>query len=216
VEATAIRELLPEKMGEIIIDVGVGTGMSLSVLRGFLGHFIGVDIAWQMIEKAIQKTKNFIKSHLVLADGELLPFREGVAELVVGITVLEFVPNPDHLLREIFRCLIPSGKLLLGVLTSTNLWAMERRIRGLVRTDVFRYARFSSPWQIRRLLHRMGFFDVHYRGSVYAPSFTPQSLLASFLKIDEKIGNRWFWRTVGAFLVIRAQRGLPIISEVNR
>ncbi|MFW9831429.1 MAG: methyltransferase domain-containing protein, partial [Candidatus Thorarchaeota archaeon] len=68
VEATAIRELLPEKMGEIIIDVGVGTGMSLSVLRDFLGHFIGVDIAWQMIEKARQKTKNFIKSHLVLAD----------------------------------------------------------------------------------------------------------------------------------------------------
>ncbi len=206
VESAAIKALLPDQLQGVIFDIGIGTGMSLTLLSSESGQIVGIDIAWEMLDVAYQKSHNITRVHLVLADCEKLPFREEVADFVFSMTVLEFVSNPDQFLQEICKSLNPNGWLLLGVLSSTNLWAAERRIRCFVKPDVFRFARFPSPWQVTRALFRNGFIQIQYRGAVYAPSFTPSRLLASCAIIEKKLSHRWLWRALGAFLVIRAQR----------
>jgi ubiquinone/menaquinone biosynthesis C-methylase UbiE len=205
VEATAIREMLPHKVNGVVVDIGVGTGMSLTLLQPFSSQVVGVDNTWQMVDIAHQKIQASQEAHLVIADGEHLPFRKNVADLVLGMTVLEFVPNPDLFLHEVHSCLHPKGWLVLGVLTSTNLWALERRIRSFVRPDVFSYAQFPSPWQLTRRLYRNGFQHVRYRGAVYAPTFTPKSCLDNFSLFDGKLGIKWFSRALGAFSVVQAR-----------
>jgi len=206
VETDAIYALLRFQFHDVVLEVGVGTGMALHLLQPFSSQLVGLDFTWQMLAIAHQK---FLKSnnvHLLLSDGTNLPFRKECVDLAVGMTVLEFISNRDEFLEEINQCLHPNGYLLLGVLTSMNLWAIDRRIRSLAQHDVFELAKFPSPWQVIRMLYRRGFSQVHYRGAVYAPPFSPSTCLRAFTKIDEKLGRRWFSRALGAFQVFQARR----------
>lgn len=205
VEAVAVHAMLPQKVNGVVVDIGVGTGMSLTLLQPLSSQIVGVDNTWQMVSIAYQKNQENQEVHLIIGDGENLPFRRNVADLIIGMTVLEFVPKPDRFLQEVQTCLHPKGWLVLGVLTSTNLWALERRIRSFAQPDVFSYAQFPSPWQLTRRLYRNGFHRVRYRGSVYAPTFTPRRCLAAFSQLDSKFGIRWLSRSLGAFSVIQAQ-----------
>lgn len=205
VEAVAVHAMLPQKVNDVVVDIGVGTGMSLSLLQPFSSQIVGVDNSWQMVNIAYQKNQENQEVHLVIGDGENLPFRSKVADLIMGMTVLEFLPNPDRFLQEVQACLHPKGWLILGILTSTNLWALERRIRSFAQPDVFSYAKFPSPWQLIRRLYRNGFYRVRYRGAVYAPTFTPKRCLATFSQLDGKLGMRWVSRSLGAFSVVQAR-----------
>ncbi|MFX1245337.1 MAG: class I SAM-dependent methyltransferase [Promethearchaeota archaeon] len=206
VETAAIEALMPVHIIGVCVEIGIGTGMALDILKPVSSTIVAVDISWQMLTLAYRKIQADPLVHLALADGENLPFRQNVMSLAFGMTVLEFVPNPKKILSEVYRCLHPAGWLVLGILTSTNVWALERRIRNLVAPDVFSYARFSSPWQITRMLHQSGFSIVKSRGSVYAPSFTPQGWLSKFAQLDEVLGTRALTRSLGAFFCVQARR----------
>jgi ubiquinone/menaquinone biosynthesis C-methylase UbiE len=208
VEIEAIQALLPDSISGVVLEVGVGTGMMVDILQNHSRQFVGVDVAWQMLGIAYQKFVESENLHLVQSDGLHLPFRKECIDFALAMTVLEFVPDPDQTLTEIHQCLQPMGYLLLGILTSTNLWALERRIRSFIQPDVFRYARFPNPWEVIRLLKRNGFSKVQYRGSVYAPTFTPTRWLPWFASLEPTLGTRWLSRALGAFLVFSSRRSV--------
>lgn len=208
VETEAIQALLPDPVSGVVLEVGVGTGMMITTIHDQSQQFVGVDVAWQMLAIALQKHLKTKNLHLVLSDGLHLPFRKECIDLALAMTTLEFVSDPDQVLTEIHRCLNQTSHFLLGMLTSTNLWAVERRIRSFIQPDVFKFARFPSPWEVIRLLKRNGFAQIQYRGSVYAPTFTPTRLLARFASLEPVLGTRWWSRAFGAFLVFSAKRSV--------
>ncbi len=180
--------------------------MALPLLQNISLQLIGIDIAWQMLAIAHKKVLKNTNAHLILSDGTSLPIRKECLDLVLGMTVLEFIPDRDEFLQEIHRCLQPIGHIILGVLTSTNLWAVERRVRSLFQHNIFKLARFPSPWQVMRILYRNGFSKSTYRGSVYALPFSPNRCLRVFSHLDAYLGTRWLCRALGAFLVFHARR----------
>ncbi len=206
VESAAIDSTLPNCIEGIAVDLGAGSGMSMELLIQRGAYTVGVDLSWRMIAVAREKLYTNPRAEFVLADGECLPFREGIADLVSGITVLEFVPNPLLMLEGIHKTLRSCGKLVLGILSSTSIWGMERRIRTFARKDIFAYARFLTPWEVTSLLHRASFAALGYRGSVYAPTFTPTRFLPILARLEECWGKRWLSRSLGAFLVFHAKR----------
>ena len=206
VESEAIAAAVPNRIEGVALDLGAGSGMSMELLLQRGAFTVGVDLSWQMIAVAREKFHADPRAAFVLADGEQLPFREGIAELVSGITVLEFVPDPPQMLEQIHRVLRSGGQIVLGILSSTSLWGIERRIRRFARKDIFAFAQFPTPWQITRLLRRAAFAAIRYRGSVYAPTFTPTRFFPSLTLLDACWGQRWLSRSLGAFLVFRAKR----------
>lgn len=210
VETAAVNALIADQSFGMVLEVGIGTGMTLPIFQTVCLQMVGVDIAWQMLAVAYQKSSKTDNVHLVLSDGTNLPFRKECIDLALGMTVLEFISDSDDFLHEIYRCLRPTGHVLLGVLTSTNLWAVERRIRSFAQHDVFDLAKFPSPWQVTRMLHQNGFIQVNYRGSVYAPPFSPTICLRIFRQLDSRLGTRWLSRAFGAFLLFHARRTILI------
>ncbi len=205
VESAAITAALPNRIEGLALDLGAGSGLSMELLLQRGAYAVGVDLSWQMIAVAQEKLHTDPRAGFVIADCEQLPFREGIAELVSAITVLEFVPNPQQMLNEIHRTLRRGGLLIMGILSSTSIWGLERRLRSFARRDIFSYARFPSPWQITRLLRRASFTAIDYCGSVYVSTFTPARFLPSLARLGECWGKRWLSRSLGAFLVFRAK-----------
>ncbi|MFX1564484.1 MAG: class I SAM-dependent methyltransferase [Promethearchaeota archaeon] len=207
VETQALQALYPTTPYHVALEIGVGTGKAISLIGDTHSQLIGIDIAWQMLAIAYGKFAKFDNIQLVLADGTSLPFRNECCDITLSMTVLEFVNNRDGFVQEIYRCLRTAGDLLLGVLTSLNLWAVDRQIRSWIQHDVFELASFPNPWQVVRRLSRNGFTQIRYRGAVYAPSFLPEKCFPFISRFEAKLGNRWPTRAVGAFTVFSAKRG---------
>jgi phosphatidylethanolamine/phosphatidyl-N-methylethanolamine N-methyltransferase len=104
-----------ERIGGRILDVGVGTGISLA---GYSprNRIIGVDYCVPMLRKAQRRVGRQKLSHidaLAVMDAQQLGFRDGFFDAVVAQFVITTVPNPEAALDEFVRVTRPGGEIIL-------------------------------------------------------------------------------------------------------
>ena len=100
--------------GKRLLDVGCGLGNDLSrfVLGGAIG--VGIDISPTAIRLARQNfEQRKLNAEFQHMDGEEMSFEDNSFDVVYCHTVLHFTPNPDALVREIYRVLKPGGQAIL-------------------------------------------------------------------------------------------------------
>ena len=103
------------RIGGRILDVGVGTGLSLSDYSRDV-KLCGVDISEPMLRKAQQRVRTLRLSNvevLSVMDAKNLAFPDGAFDAVVAQYVITAVPDPEGTLDEFVRVLKPGGELIL-------------------------------------------------------------------------------------------------------
>jgi ubiquinone/menaquinone biosynthesis C-methylase UbiE len=105
-----------------VLDVGIGTGIGLSVFVDFR-PLVGVDGSVEMLQMAIEQIKG-IKPRcetvfLVVASAEMLPFRDHVFPTVVSVTVLQNLTNISQGIQELERAIQVEGILAITALAKT-------------------------------------------------------------------------------------------------
>jgi 2-polyprenyl-3-methyl-5-hydroxy-6-metoxy-1,4-benzoquinol methylase len=98
--------------GGRILDVGAAQGLHVSVLRssGYDAH--GVEPWPEAVELADAVARSLgVDPAVVVREGEALPFESGTFDLVIMVSVLEHVADPDRTLAEANRVLRPGGGL---------------------------------------------------------------------------------------------------------
>jgi phosphatidylethanolamine/phosphatidyl-N-methylethanolamine N-methyltransferase len=104
-----------ERIGGRILEVGVGTGISLPDYSR-RNRICGVDISQPMLEKAQERVAKLGLSHvegLWVMDAEHLGFPDDSFDVVVAQYVVTTVPNPEATLDEFARVLKPGGEIIL-------------------------------------------------------------------------------------------------------
>ena len=104
-----------ERVGGRILEVGVGTGISLPDYSRN-NRLIGVDICEPMLRKAKERVETQGLSNvemLALMDGTRLAFADGSFDVVVAQFVITTVPDPEGTLDEFARVLKPGGEIVL-------------------------------------------------------------------------------------------------------
>lgn len=93
--------------GGRVVDVGCGTGASLSLFRSLDEYvrWIGVDIG----DSQEAQARPPIDAPVVLYDGVNIPLASGSADMVYSHQVFEHVLRPRELLVDIARILAPGG-----------------------------------------------------------------------------------------------------------
>ena len=86
-----------------VLDVGCGTGLFFSHVAAKAENLVGVDVSGKLLLQARERAHSFGNVHLVQADGDHLPFNDGVFDLVFVFTVLQNMPAPVEMLKEIRR-----------------------------------------------------------------------------------------------------------------
>lgn len=150
-EKELIEKITELKPGEMVLDVGCGTGNHLQYYLKWCGKTVGVDISLPMLRVA--KSKLGKKSGLCLARAEALPFKANCFDRVSLITTLEFVEDPLKTLQEAIR--VSRKEILLGILNKYSLTALGRRIKGIFRPSIYNKARFYSIWELKKLLSKL-------------------------------------------------------------
>jgi phosphatidylethanolamine/phosphatidyl-N-methylethanolamine N-methyltransferase len=104
-----------ERIGGRILEVGVGTGISLpDYVR--TNRLVGVDLSEPMLRKAQERVVELGLSNvegLAVMDAERLAFPDASFEVVVAQYVITTVPNPEGTLDEFARVLKPGGEIVL-------------------------------------------------------------------------------------------------------
>jgi phosphatidylethanolamine/phosphatidyl-N-methylethanolamine N-methyltransferase len=104
-----------ERIGGRILEVGVGTGISLPDYSR-RNRIVGVDISEAMLNKARNRVTDIGLTHveaLEVMDAERLNFPDDSFDVVVAQYVVTAVPNPEAALDEFARVLKPGGEIIL-------------------------------------------------------------------------------------------------------
>jgi len=104
-----------ERIGGRILEVGVGTGLSLPDYARS-NRLVGVDISEPMLRKARERVAAERLVHvdgLVVMDAARLAFADGTFDVVVAQYVITAVPHPEATLDEFARVVKPGGEIVL-------------------------------------------------------------------------------------------------------
>jgi len=113
VERRALFELLAPQGGELILDVGSGTGRHTLELFRRGARAVGVEPSSGMLAVAQERRALAGGPSYVRAVGEALPFRPRAFDGVVIVTTLEFAADPDALLSEAVRVTRVGGRVVV-------------------------------------------------------------------------------------------------------
>jgi len=106
--------LLDIKPGDKILEVGIGTGLSMTTYPSYC-EVIGIDLSKEMLKKAEKKRKKYNLKHISLKemDASNLKFEDSSFDTVVAAFMITVVPDPCKVISEIKRVVKKSGKILI-------------------------------------------------------------------------------------------------------
>lgn len=104
-----------ERVGGRIIEVGVGTGISLPQYSRDC-RIVGVDLSDAMLDKARDRVRRHALSNveaIAVGDAEGLQFAANSFDVVVAQYVITACPHPERALDEFVRVCRPGGEIII-------------------------------------------------------------------------------------------------------
>ncbi len=141
--------------GTRVLELGCGTGLLLSRVRGFAPSVTGVDLSLGMLRRAAER------GHPV-AQGSVtaLPYRDASFDLAYSFKVLPHVDPLDRAVDEVARVLVPGGVAVLEFYNPISLRGLWKKLRwwnaavGASSHDRQVYTAYHRPEDARALVAR--------------------------------------------------------------
>ena len=123
-----------DRIGGRILEVGVGTGISLP---GYArsNRLVGIDLSESMLEKARARVRRHDLSNVEaveIGDAEALAYADNAFDVVVAQYVVSAVPNPASALDEFARVCRPGGEIIVTTRVSSDGGMRGKIERGLM------------------------------------------------------------------------------------
>jgi len=114
--AATVRGQVPRvlrgiELGDEVLEVGPGPGLTTDLLRGRVPHVTAIEIDPRLAQALRQRTLGQ-GVEVVTGDATAMPFQAARFSAVVSFTMLHHLPSPelqDRLLAEVCRVLRPGG-----------------------------------------------------------------------------------------------------------
>ncbi len=147
-EKELIAKMLEFKPRQSLLEIGCGTGHFLKWFENFKLELTGIDSSRKMIEFS----SGFLNKNtkLEVQDAENLPFEDNSFDIVVFITSLEFINNPQDALKESLR--VAREKVLVCFLNKLSLLSLKRGIKGLFKDSIYNQTAFFSVFQMKQMI----------------------------------------------------------------
>jgi demethylmenaquinone methyltransferase/2-methoxy-6-polyprenyl-1,4-benzoquinol methylase len=106
----ATRVALDLRRGELVLDLGAGTGVSTQELARSGAYSVGADLSLGMLQVGHAARPEV---PLLAADALALPFADATFDAVTISLALRNIVDPDTALREMARVTKPGGRLVV-------------------------------------------------------------------------------------------------------
>ena len=138
--------MLEVKPGENLLEVGIGTGLSLPLYPRHC-RIMGIDISPKMLEKASEKVTEhrLTNIQLELMDAQNMSFPDNSFDCVTACYVVSAAPDPLKVVSEIRRVCKPGGRIVF-----INHFKSHNPILAAFETmldEIYRDARDKLLWK---------------------------------------------------------------------
>jgi phosphatidylethanolamine/phosphatidyl-N-methylethanolamine N-methyltransferase len=155
----AVLEALQLKPGDRVLEVGVGTGLSLTMYPPSV-KVTGIDLSSEMLEKArtrVARRELANVEALLEMDAETMSFADASFDKVVAMYVMPVVRNPAAVLEEFHRVCKPDGEIYL-----VNHVKSDNRVIRAFEMGLARFSNqigFRPDFELRELVNGAGQID---------------------------------------------------------
>jgi ubiquinone/menaquinone biosynthesis C-methylase UbiE len=111
----ALKAIKTVQLGKVL-DVGCGPAIFLRRIVSTSTIKVGVDISHRMLTNVRAKDRPSI--HLICADADFLPLRDGIFDSAFAFTLLQNMPNPTSTLLEMLRVVRTEGLIVVTLPSS--------------------------------------------------------------------------------------------------
>lgn len=134
---SVVTEKLFIKQGDILLDIGCGSGEYLTQISKRVTA-LGLDYSADMLARAAQEIQGLSGRFLIQSDARKLPVRSSIADAVLFVAVLDYVEDTVGTLAEVVRTLKVGGRIVFTVPKSPSPFAFLRSGAGLmIRERIF-------------------------------------------------------------------------------
>src|SRR5918999_1682393 len=111
--------------GERVLDLGSGAGTDSLIavqMVGDDGRVTGIDMTPAMLEKARRAGAQMGVTNVEFVEGEAerLPFDDEAFDVVISNGVIDLIPDKDAVFAELYRVLVPGGRIQIADVTIQN------------------------------------------------------------------------------------------------
>ena len=191
----AVREMVGRKLGEAWdnprdLDVlGVGYPTPFFENLGSARRVVAAMPAAQGVEAWPQEGRNLA----CLADDASLPFTNALFDRILVVHGLEESDDPVALLREVWRVLAPSGRVIIVAASRLGLWSDAEK-------TPFGHGRPYTRHQLEELVREAELEPAAWSRALYAP---PLGWSAGWAEAFEQIGSR-LWPQFSGLILLEA------------
>jgi len=150
-EKDLIIELIKPEENESVLDIGCGCAWHLKWFKELGLKIKGIDKSPFMVKEA----NKFLGEDIVeTQDASSLKFADNSFDITTLITVLEFIHNPEKVLKEAMR--VARKKVFVGVLNKFSWLGMKRKIEVLwKKNSLYKKAKFFSVKELLNMINKL-------------------------------------------------------------
>jgi ubiquinone/menaquinone biosynthesis C-methylase UbiE len=151
---TRLLEALAPQPGEIVLEVGPGTGYYTLTVAPAVERLHIFDLQQQMLDHTMRRAAQAGLDNVEPRQGDAhsLPYADATFDAAYLVTVLGEIPDQEAALRELRRVLRPGGRVVVGELFGDPHMVGERSLRRRAAAAGLRFERRVGP--------RFGYFGV--------------------------------------------------------
>lgn len=160
-----LRQTIAKKSGLKILDIGCGTGETLTFLENFLDKpkLFGVDTSAVAVEFAKKRGHQ----HILKVDAQKLPFKEDTFDYVLLLDVIEHIKDDAATILEAKRVLRRGGHIIITTPALQFIWSEHDTAQGHYRRYVRRRIR-SLAVKARMGIERISYFNFFLSPAIIA------------------------------------------------
>ena len=146
------------------LEIGFGSGLFIKKYASHVSSIAGIDCSEDMVELANDINKDLVesgKAEFKLGYASSLPWGDNEFTIVVAIETFFFWSEPERSLEEIFRVLMPGGRLVIEMAYNNDDGIDHTKLMKKMNLKLY------GEKEMRELLKESGFVDIvisNYKG----------------------------------------------------
>ena len=150
----------------------------------------------------------------VVGEAARLPFASESIDLMLLPHTLDVCPDPQAVLREAERVLIPDGRLITVHFNPWSLWGGRRALASLTGKKLFPWnANFIGYVRVSDWLDLLGLEIEKTEALMFRPPFATEPMLARSAFVDRP--GRRFWPMLAGAYMIQAVKRVPPLTPLR-
>ncbi len=201
-EQAYINTFLPDLFGYHLVQIG--NNKSLRWLKeSRICHQVGISPDAKMSHHG-----SWVKGWI-----DNLPFRADSLDVIVLPHTLEYCSDPQLVLQEAARALLPEGNMIILGFNPYSLWGLRRLFRSRDGSFPWR-GNFLSAGRVQQWLAELGCVTVRCENIFYRPPINNESWL-KHLHFLEKFGKKIFPR-LGAVFILHVKKQTMTLTPIKK